>query len=73
VDFGLVLRRPIETARLIRSWQLIARQIGPGIASGQPTIRPEGAKGGSFTRGGQASARRAAGTCIGTMKLLARR
>jgi hypothetical protein len=37
-----------------------------------PTIRPEGAKSGSFTRGGQASSLRAAGTGMGTRKLLAR-
>ncbi len=28
MDLGLVLRRPIETARLIRSWQNTAGQIG---------------------------------------------
>jgi len=42
-------------------------------AGRRPTIRREGAMGVSFTRGRQASAPRAAGTCIGTMKLLARR
>ena len=41
-----------------------------GARSELATIRPEGAKSGPFTRGGQASSLRAAGTGMGTRTLL---